>query len=111
MKKNIIKIEYIFDEHGSRHSVKITRGSYYTVNFTRTYKINELSDAAHNLSIMLSNRDKWTTFFYKTSIVSFPAWFTLREGGVCRAAGTLEHCKNFFKAGMKIVRRTDYPMK
>jgi len=109
MINKIIKIEYTYDNAGNRKEVKITRGSYYLKNTTRTYKYNEMSDAQHNLSVELSNRDRWTSFFFSNLITAYPAWFTLMDGNICRAAGTLPHCKRFFKPGMKIIRRTDYP--
>lgn len=109
MKKPILKIDMVYDVNGNCHAVRITRGSFYLTHATRTYKFNEMSDAQHNLSIALSNRDKWTSFFYKTLITAYPAHFMLMEGDKCRAAGSLDHCKRFFKAGMKITRRLDYP--
>ncbi len=109
MKQPIIKIDMIYDEHGNGHAVRITRGSFYLDHTQRTYKYNDMSDAQHNLQIKLADRDKWTSFFYKNFITAYPAHFMLMEGETCRAAGTLDHCKYFFKAGRRIVRRTDYP--
>lgn len=109
MKKHIIKIEHKYNSKGEEISITIIRGSYYLERTSRTYKYNCMSDAQHNLNIALSNRDKWTSFFFKDRITAYPAWFDLCEGDKVRAAGTLGHCKHFFKPGRKIVRRMNYP--
>ena len=109
MKQQIIKINMIYNAKGEGNAVQITRGSFYLDHTTRTYKYNEMSDAQQNIQITLANRDKWTSFFYKFNISAYPAHFMLMENDLCRAAGTLSHCKRFFKPGFHIIRRTSYP--
>lgn len=109
MKQPILKIDMTYDANGNGKEVRITRGSFYITHTTRTYKYNDMSDAQHNMQIKLADRDKWTSFFFKNLITAYPAHFMLMEGETCRAAGTLDHCKYFFKPGMHITRRTNYP--